>query len=596
MKNMKIRVKLITGFAVAIALAIVIGVVGIVSLTTAASNTALLNDRTTIAILSGRLAENVQEQRAAYRGAAAYSLMDMGDKEAECLAELTQLDKDFKTLMTEISALIQTPETQRMLDTVETEYQNYVAERDGFVATVTAPELDERLMAEELAQMLTPVTALTDDVDALTQYMSDTTDEQAAQAASDATRSTVIMIVVIVVAAGVSIALGLYIATLISKPLNLMRDYLVRVGTRGDLNFTPDEVAAAKKEAEARDEVGQSMAAFTGMMDRLIYIGNNLTAVANGDLTADITLLSEQDTMGNALATMNRNLNEMFADINSVSQQVSTASSEIATGAQSLAQGSTEQASTVEEISASINEITEQANTSVATANAAADESRSIRGIAQDGNEKMGRLSSAVQEMSEASQSIGNVIKVIDDIAFQTNILALNAAVEAARAGEHGKGFAVVADEVRNLAGKSAEAAKETAGLISANIEKSEMGLAISQETAETLRQIVEGVERTTESLSQIAQQSEGSKTATEQVNLAVDQVAQVVQQNSATSEESAAASEEMSSQAQMLQQLIARFKLKDSAPQLGAASAPYQLPQAAPAAYDTGSSSGVIF
>lgn len=564
MKNLKIRMKLIGSFMVTILLTAVIGLVGIISLNTASDNTALLNDRTNMAIMSARMGRNVQQQRAAYRGASTYHLMEMHDNVDSSLAELETLDADYDALDAELGNLLATEQGKQHLSDIRAAYASYTTERNRFIDAMQDEGTTDAEMMEVLVGLTTPVNSLVDAVAGLTDYINDVTDQQADQAAATAQSSTITMIIVLVVAIAVAIILSLYISSMISKPLAMMQAVLLQVGETGSMKFPDEQVLALKKEGAFKDEIGQSINSFVNMMDRLLYISARLNEVADGDLTSEIDTLTAEDTMGTALVNMSDSLNHMFSEINSVASQVSTASHEIAQGAQSLAQGSTEQASTVEEISASINEITEQANVSVDTASSAANDSQTIRDIAQEGNEKMAHLSAAVQEMSEASQSIGNVIKVIDDIAFQTNILALNAAVEAARAGEHGKGFAVVADEVRNLAGKSAEAAKETAGLISANIEKSEMGLTMSQETAETLNKIVEGVENTTNSLNTIAQQSEGAKAATEQVNLAVDQVAQVVQQNSATSEESAAASEEMSSQAQVLQQLIARFKLKN--------------------------------
>ena len=175
----------------------------------------------------------------------------------------------------------------------------------------------------------------------------------------------------------------------------------------------------------------------------------------------------------------------------------------------------------------------------------------------------MNEMMVAVSDINKASQSIGKIIKVIDDIAFQTNILALNAAVEAARAGQQGKGFAVVAEEVRNLAAKSAEAANETETLIADSAEKSALGSRIAHETADSLFEIVSGIKESASIITEIARSSEEQSGNIMQINQGIDQVAQVIQLNSATAEESAASGEEMSGQASSLERLISRFKLR---------------------------------
>lgn len=253
-------------------------------------------------------------------------------------------------------------------------------------------------------------------------------------------------------------------------------------------------------------------------------------------------------------------ISDIIHSIKNASDNVTSAAGEISSSSQALAQGSTEQASSIEQLSATISEIYDKVKVNANNAASANQLANDASGIAVRSNDQMKQMMQAMTEISKSSNQIGNIIKAIEDIAFQTNILALNAAVEAARAGAAGKGFAVVADEVRNLAAKSAEAAKNTTALIENSIAMVGNGTKIAGATAESLSSLFETTQKSAELISMISQASNEQDIAISQITQGVDQISSVVQTNTATAEESAATSEELNQQAQNLKELIAYF------------------------------------
>ena len=392
-------------------------------------------------------------------------------------------------------------------------------------------------------------------------------EEMDAQEAKNNAKSDAALIgsfIVFGVVASCSLGIAFYLSGMISKPLIPLARFMKEAGCTG--NIIPDraQAAAIAEYSDMKDEIGQTIYGAGALIKHIANIAGRLESVTHGDLSLDVGPLSEKDVMGQALFNMTESLNGIFRDIVSSAGQVSAGAKQIADGAQSLAQGSTEQAATIEELSGSVTEISLMTKENAGTADRTAKLSDTVKENAELGSRQMNEMMAAVSEINEASLSISKIIKTIDEIAFQTNILALNAAVEAARAGQHGKGFAVVAEEVRNLAAKSANAAKETGGMIQNSMEKAELGAKIAAETAASLKEIVSGINASGELVNEIAKASEEQSAAIAQISTGIDQVAQVVQQNSATSEESAAASQEMNGQAQLLRDHMEQFKLKE--------------------------------
>ena len=228
----------------------------------------------------------------------------------------------------------------------------------------------------------------------------------------------------------------------------------------------------------------------------------------------------------------------------------------------SLAQGATEQASAVEQLAASLGDVSRHVSSSAERAENANQQVISVGKHISVSDEKMKEVLYSIQHINEFSSQIKAIIKTIEDIAFQTNILALNAAVEAARAGTAGKGFAVVADEVRNLAGKSAEAAKNTTELIVRTVDAVADSTKIAHDAADAMNEVVAGADAIILELNEISKMSMEQSNAISQITIGIDQISSVVSTNSASAEETSAAVNVLSSQAKVMEKEIKRFKL----------------------------------
>ncbi len=322
---------------------------------------------------------------------------------------------------------------------------------------------------------------------------------------------------------------------------------------------------------ESQDELGILANSFRNTCSFLktivLDINEILGQLSDGNFNVNSSRLEHYigdfSTTKDSIQKIIESLNYTFFEIKEATVQVKGGAEQVAETSQTISEGATEQASAIEELTASLGEVNEKVQNSVKHAKETNVITSELGVQIEESNEKMNEMVKAMEEIDNSSRNIREIINTIASISEQTNLLALNAAIEAARAGESGKGFAVVAEEVRKLAEESSQAVKDTAELIESSIKSVEKGKIIADTTAVSLKEAVKKTEEAVQLVDNISKISEVQAVSINQINGGIDQIADVVQSNSAIAEESAAASEELSAQADTLESMINRFKLK---------------------------------
>lgn len=377
-----------------------------------------------------------------------------------------------------------------------------------------------------------------------------------------------IAVLVMIITTTISFVVGALVISKFVKriivPLNAINGKILDM-EQGKLSGDAIEVHTGD-ELETLADAVNSMTAYTNTIIKDIEAVS--AKLAAEDLTAEpaADYIGDYAPIKSALYGIINSTSDVIRQIGASSKLVSDGSSKMSDNSATLSQAATEQAATVEELNASIVEISSNISANADSAGKAKVLADDCMKIVNEGNVKMTDMLHAMEEINETSSQIANIIKTIEDISFQTNILSLNASIEAARAGEAGKGFAVVAGEVGQLAGKTAEAAKNTTALIKTSLTAVENGTVMANETAKMLSKIVSETDDTAKVIDKIAAASQEQADSVKQILVGMDQISTSVQMTSGSSAECAASAEELSGQAKVLLDLVQRFKIADAA------------------------------
>ncbi|ADQ45818.1 methyl-accepting chemotaxis sensory transducer [Caldicellulosiruptor kronotskyensis 2002] len=511
-KNLKISVKILAGFGIVLILILFMGTIAVTNINRINNDyTEVYQSNVKAFIAIGNVLEGFERQRINYRNI----LLARNSAEMNSyLQKVDEINDFYKTNLEDFSKLINEEDIRQEYQKLNSLFDEYDKLTNQIIELAKSDKKAavDLLFKQSSAQLVSDVqNSIKTLYDLEKKYIEKLNIQNNALAKSTVTS----MVIIVILCIAISLFIGLVISYAISRPISKM-------------------VLAAQK-------------------------------IAEGDLTVDVSVDSKDEIgiLSEAFSKMIESLSQLIYSVKSSAEQVALGAKQLADASQSLAQGATDQASSIEELNASIEEVSAQTKQNSKNVEEATNFANQIKDDAKLGMQQMEEMMKAMEEINAASSNISKIIKTIDEIAFQTNILALNAAVEAARAGSYGKGFAVVAEEVRNLATRSANAAKETSSLIESTIKKIEVGDSIAKQTYTSLDRITKNIDKMAMIMNDIMYSSKEQSEAIAQITEGINQVANVVQSNSANSQETAAASEELFSQADVLKNLVERFKTR---------------------------------
>ncbi len=560
MKNLSISGKLILGFGSILVLMIFTAIISTNSISSISEQTQLYAKHTVPGI------QYMYKMQVDMRAASQYMLIaiaedDMAASKA-ALEKVNEWGSDFTASMEAFIGAQRNDSLTADIEKIKTITKEASAARTQIMELLSnqTEKNDAQTLKLFFDQYEPAVDQVTEILDKLEEVALQRADEQSATA--DRLMETSWM--VLIASVSVSVVLTLLMTFVIRK--SILTPVREIVGVYDEMS--KGHLKNVEIRYKSKDELGKMAQSIRKTNEFIISylqdISDKLKMMARGDMriNVDMDYIGDFAVIKKSIEDTASSLNHTLQTIAIAAEQVSTGASQVSSGAQALASGSTEQASSVEELSVTVTKVAEQAAANSENVKVATQYVEQAGTGVEIGNEHMEQLTDAMMEINSASNQIANITKVIEDIAFQTNILALNAAIEAARAGNAGKGFAVVADEVRNLAAKSAEAAKQTADLIQTSVDTASKGTQITTQTAQILLDIRDKTRLVVESIKNIDHASEEQAIAIDQIKMGLNQVSSVVQTNAATAEENSATSEEMSAQAATLHEEVAKFKL----------------------------------